>query len=430
LASASARLEQEPNNEPSEPQKISVPCEVQGQFYPQDDVDCYEFSAKKGDVFWIEVFSERLGQPTDPFVLVQKVTKNKKGASSVSDVQEMYDSDANIGGAVFRTSSRDPSWRLEATEESTYRLQVRDLFNKHADPSRVYRLSIRREAADFRLVALVMPPPTFENDKREAHVWSAFLRRNDTLLMKVLALRRDNFSGPIELQVTGLPDGARASESLIAEGQNAAWLSITTSDKIADWHGPIQIVGKSKEGKIVRAARGATVEWNVPDYNNEAIQSRLMQELMLATSLDQSPFRIEPEQPGFQTASDSAVSISLRIARSDEFKKSVKFRAYVDAQDNPIKEWEADGPAVETKLELNAKQAKLGVGPHQLHVFAQTSGRIRKVRPEEISSLEAELKKAADERKKQIEERLKLHDVSAIFCSPVFGLNVTPPAAK
>src|SRR5205823_4886622 len=155
-----------------------------------------------------------------------------------------------------------------------------------------YRLSIRREAADFRLIALMVPPPTFENDKREAHLWSPFLRRNDTLLLKILALRRDNFAGPIELHVAGLPVEAHASESVIAEGQNAGWLSISASDKISEWHGQIQIIGKSGDGKITRRARAATVQWNVADYNNEGVQSRLTQELMLATTADPTPFKI------------------------------------------------------------------------------------------------------------------------------------------
>ena len=41
--------------------------------------DWFTFEAKKGDAYWIEVISQRLGLVTDPFVLVQRVTKNEKG---------------------------------------------------------------------------------------------------------------------------------------------------------------------------------------------------------------------------------------------------------------------------------------------------------------------------------------------------------------
>ena len=84
-------------------QNLTVPCEIVGQFYPADDRDWYSFEAKKGDVYWIEIFSQRLGIPSDPFVLVQRVTKNDKGVEQVSDIKELSDSDANFGGAEYKT---------------------------------------------------------------------------------------------------------------------------------------------------------------------------------------------------------------------------------------------------------------------------------------------------------------------------------------
>jgi hypothetical protein len=121
------------------------------------------------------------------------------------------------------------------------------------------------------------------------------------------------------------------------------------------------------------------------------------------------------------------VIIPLKLTRAAEFKNGIKFRACVDAEEKPVKEWEADGQATETKLELDPKQAKLGSGLHQLHIFAQTSGKIRRVRSDEVAAFEAEAKTAPEEKKKQLEERLKLRDLSAIFSSPIIPLNLTAP---
>ena len=57
-------LEQEPNNSPKDAQRIAVPCEVAGQFYPERDMDWYEFDAKKGQTLWIEAISNQLGLST------------------------------------------------------------------------------------------------------------------------------------------------------------------------------------------------------------------------------------------------------------------------------------------------------------------------------------------------------------------------------
>ena len=40
---------------PAQRQKITVPCEYVGQFYPQRDIDWVQFDAKKGEIYWIEV---------------------------------------------------------------------------------------------------------------------------------------------------------------------------------------------------------------------------------------------------------------------------------------------------------------------------------------------------------------------------------------
>src|SRR5262249_27998160 len=49
FATAPLISEQEPNDKPAQAQKIEVPCEVAGQFFPANDVDWMVFSAKKGE---------------------------------------------------------------------------------------------------------------------------------------------------------------------------------------------------------------------------------------------------------------------------------------------------------------------------------------------------------------------------------------------
>ena len=68
--------EVEPNNDRTKSQWISLPCDIAGSFFPAADVDVFEFEAKKGDVWWVEVGSERFGLPTDPSILVQHVARS------------------------------------------------------------------------------------------------------------------------------------------------------------------------------------------------------------------------------------------------------------------------------------------------------------------------------------------------------------------
>jgi hypothetical protein len=74
---SAALAEAEPNNIPAAAQKITLPCDISGNFFPAADVDTFEFTATKGDVWWVEVASERLGRPTDPSILVQHVSRRR-----------------------------------------------------------------------------------------------------------------------------------------------------------------------------------------------------------------------------------------------------------------------------------------------------------------------------------------------------------------
>src|SRR5207249_2235505 len=169
-----------------------------------------------------------------------------------------------------------------------------------------------------RLVALAPAPAPAKKDAREAHIWSAFLRRGETIPLKVLAFRRDNFDGEIQLDVEGLPPGVTYSDTRIDAGKNSALLLLTAADTSSsseapiphsalpiphsalEWAGPITIVGKAKlprgattvggrsdEAELVREACGGVLVWNVNDYNTEPIQSRLTRDVVLAVSAEE-----------------------------------------------------------------------------------------------------------------------------------------------
>jgi hypothetical protein len=416
---------------------MPIPCEVQGQFFPAGDVDTFEFEAAKGDVLTIEIFSQRLGLGTDPFAVVQRVTKNDKGEESFSDVHEMYDNDQNVGGPDFNTSTRDPAWRLEAKDGGKYRIQVRDLFGETiSDPRRVYRLSIRKEAPDFRLIAYAPAPPPLNKDSKEVGTSGLFLRRGDSVALRVLALRRDNFSGPIDVSVEGLPSGVTAAPLHLTSGSGLLILSATES--VASWTGPIQIVGKAEN--LVRRARAGTILWNVADYNNEAVGSRLAQELILNVSgTETAPLAIAAasEKP-VEAVEGAKVNVPLSIVRRGEFNGALKFKALLE----PPKEFEADGKATNATFEVDLKQAKLAPGIHYFPVYATSPGKYRRITADEAKAAEAELKtlkdslgaiteapkkEAANNRIKVLEASLKTTDVTTtVFTTAAISVSAAP----
>ncbi len=364
--------EAEPNNKAGQAQKITVPCEVAAQFFPAADVDCYTFDAKKGDVYWMEVISHRPGRVTSPFLLVQR-----EGA----DIKEVYASDADPGGKKFATMSNDPAFRFEAKDDGTYRVSVRDLLGATRDnPASTYRLTIRKEAPDFRLVAIVEAPLS-KKDDRSAAPRGLLLRAGETTTVKVLAVRRDGFAGEIELSAEGLPDGVRCIPTKIEAGKTDALLLLTAGDRPAKACVAFGVIGKAKIGgnEVRRHASSGSVIWGVTDYNVDAVQSRFTAELLLAVNdAEAAPLRIEPaEDKTWAVAAGGKIEIPLKITRAPEFKEALKLKAAGLAAVETMKELDVDPKAATVIATLDLQALKLPAGESTIYFTTQTKGKYR-----------------------------------------------------
>lgn len=382
IAAEQVIAEREPNNKPEQAQEITLPCELVGQFFPPGDRDWASFKARKGEVYWIEVFSHRMGLPTDPFVLVQRVTRDDQGHEKSTDELELNDSDTNIGGTGFNTATRDPVGRFEVKEDGTYRLCIRDLFSHpEGDRRRVYRVSLRKESPDFRLVALPQSPPPPNRDTREALVWTPFLRRGETIPIRVLAFRRDGFKDEIQLSVEGLPHDITSGPSRMETDKSSALIFLTASSNATGWFGPIRITGRARIGdqEATREARTAAICWNVADYNNEAVQSRLAHGMFLAISdAESTPVSIASVDAQIHEVNlNGKLQIPLKVDRQDEFRETLKLKPVGLAALDSMKELEVDGKTNTATLELDLSQTKLPAGTHTFELQTQTKGKYR-----------------------------------------------------
>lgn len=364
--------EHEPNNTPGEAQKITPPCEVAGQFFPAGDTDFYTFDAKKGDVWWIEVISQRLGLPTDPFVVIQRES---------ADAQEAYGADTNIGGVRFNTSSNDPAVRFEAKEDGVYRVKVCDLFgNSHSDPRNVYRLIIRKASPDFRLMTVAEPPPE-KKDDRKVEPYTALLRADGTTGIRVLAFRQDGFAGDIELHAEGLPAGVTCRPTTIPAGGNEGVVLLTIGEKPERWAGSIRVMGKAKVGdaELTHEARGGAVCWTVADATADAVRPRLTRDIVLAVSAaEPAPVSVAAaEDKRWEAAAGGKLEIPLKIKRRGEFKEALKLKAVGAPGLDAAKEIDVAANADTATATIDLAAAKVPAGEYTVHFQAQTKGKFR-----------------------------------------------------
>ena len=365
--------EVEPNNQATQAQKITLPCDIAGAFATAADVDLYQFEAKKGEVWWIEVGSERFRLPTDPAVLVQQVTGT--GADEkVTDIAEFSDIPSPVkvssngyayDGPPYDAGTSDVLGKLVIPSDGVYRLQITDLFGgTRTDPRNIYRLVIRKAAPDFALVAWAQHME-LRNGDRNALSKPLALRGGSTMALEVIAIRRDGFVGDIEIAMDGLPEGVTAKGLKIPAGASRGLMLVSASPTAARAFGSGHFYGKATiDGKeVVHPCQVASMAWPIPDAWGEIPSPRLMADVPVSVSgYDFSPITIAAAKNEVWTiTAGGSVTIPLALTRRSEFSGA-------SMQAKPIGPGFEAMPAIELPLNADASQvvidtAKLKLAP-------------------------------------------------------------------
>jgi hypothetical protein len=278
-------LEDANNNSPATPQKLTLPCEVAGSFYPQRDVDWFSFEAKKDDVWSIDLYAQRLGQSCDPAILIQRVSVDDKGEQQVVDIVSLDDvQERNFnnrsGRHEFDERTTDPSYTFKAPQDGTYRILLKEgVSSVRSDPRLVYRLAIRKPQPDCRIVAV--PDGSCE---------ALMLRKGGRNVIHLVAFRQDDFDGEIAVSASGLPQGVTTEDIIIGPGNHYGTLVLTAADNAPASIGTLQINAKSMINgvEVVRPARyGAALvpfQFNQPNANVPSVRSRLVDRLQVCVS--------------------------------------------------------------------------------------------------------------------------------------------------
>jgi hypothetical protein len=233
VSSAPVGLEQEPNDAPAQANKLTVPTEVAGQFQARGDEDFFTFDAKAGESYWIEAFGDRNGSSADPYITLDRVTKDDKGVETVQRITAQDDTGANLIPNVFETLSDDPAFQFVVPADGTYRLSIRDrYYESRGDARMTYRLAIRKEAPDFKVV--VLPEAPLADNNTTAQTYPANLRKGENFSCRVIAFRRDGFNGVIDVTAENLPPGITCKGTSIGVGQTNATLVFSAAEDAAD----------------------------------------------------------------------------------------------------------------------------------------------------------------------------------------------------
>ncbi len=428
LPESAAFAESEPNNNAESVQKISVPCDISGNFFPAADVDVFEFQANKGDVWWIEVASERLGRPTDPTILVQRVVGDGPTAM-LEDVAELTDIAPPIrpssngyayDGPPYDGGSPDIIGRVEIKESGPHRIQLTDLFGGTRNDARnVYRMIVRKAAPDFAVAAWGLHME-LRNGDRNALSKPLALRGGITVALEVAAVRRDGFDGDIDLVMEGLPPGVTAQGLRIAKGKTRGIMLITADQNAPRALSEVTFYGKSTldGAEVRRPVHMAAHAWPIVDSWGEIPQPRLVKGLPVSvTGSEFAPLSLAAaEKKVFEVVAGEKMTIPLILTRRTEFSGSI-------LQLKTSGEGFENNPRFDVSLTSDTAEAVLDTkslgtqpGDYLISFYGSAVARYR-FNPEAVPVAEAEHKKATEDAAAVTAELQKLTEAAAAASS-------------
>ncbi len=300
------------NDTPETAQEVTVPAEIAGRIDKRGDRDWYVFSAKKGEVYMIEVFSQRLGAASDMFLSLRnppppppkepppkepppKDPKAKEEKAKEPpppppkvgpEIVFLDDNPALLNNKVFYNLTRDPpAYRFVVPADGKYYIQVGShLGSTHFGPTAFYRLRITAEHPDFRLI--VLPPDDFRPE-------ACSVGKGGNINFILLVERLDGFKGEVNLAVEGLPKGVTAAPQVVGLNVKEALLAVSAAADTPVFTGEIKVKGTATvNGKpVVREARPATATWPVTPLQNIPTVTRMDRNLVLAVR-DKPPYSL------------------------------------------------------------------------------------------------------------------------------------------
>ena len=292
---------------------IPVPCDVAGRIAKKNDRHWYSFDAKKGDVWTIEVFADRIGSQIDAFFILT----DEKGKVIV----EQDDGPDSLSTNQFFTKSDDPArYRFTVPSDCKYRLMVssRDAAIQFGVREQ-YVLRIAKEKPEFRFA--IMPATPHMPD-------AGTLARNSAVLFAVFVFRMDGFNDAITLTAEGLPPGVTCPPQVISAGQTRGTFVLTADKDAKDWDGFVVITGKSD--KLTSTARPFTVTWTPTGFQanqpppNSPMLTRMDRGPGLALAVrGTAPFTLSAVETELKGKAGEKLEVTLKVTRDEKFKDGI-----------------------------------------------------------------------------------------------------------
>jgi hypothetical protein len=292
-------LEVEPNDNPTEnATPAELPLAFNGIIEKKGDVDCFRFTAKKGQVWDIECFARRVRSGLDP-------------------VMHLFKAD---GGTITgNDDSRGPDsyFRFSVPADGEYVLRVMDHLGRGAKDF-VYRVEMTQPKPTL---TVGIPRVARYSQYRQ---WIVVPRGNR--FASLMTVSRSNFGGDVVLDPQNMPAGIKihaeampanaSTMPVVFEAAADAPISGKLIDFTARHADPKQDIkgGYKNRGDFIRGGPGQSIYWTV-DVNRIPV-----------CVVDEVPFRLEIIEPKVPIVRNGSMQLKIVAHKKEGWDEQINLQ--------------------------------------------------------------------------------------------------------
>lgn len=288
-------MEQEPNDTPSQANRISIPCGINGRIGKKRDLDHFVFKAAKGKAIRFEVFARRFGTNL---------------TSPLDSMLDILDAKGAIVASNDDTNGKDAAIIFTPTADGEYIIRIRDLNSKGGDGF-VYFIEADWAKPDF----------TIKCDPSKAMIGPG-----GRAACFVQVTRSNGFAGPIKVEMKGLANHVTVNPLTIPPTMTQGLLVVSASPDATQPSGfNVDIVGSAEiswEGKTETILHRATAMEEI--YSPGGGRARFdvrMQSVAVTGPNDILAVHVKPDKLILKPGEE--VKIEVEIERRKDYDKSV-----------------------------------------------------------------------------------------------------------
>ena len=286
-------METKNNNSVKQAEEIDLPTGVNGRLEAADDIDYFQFAAKKGESYRFAVEAREHDSPID-------------------SVLELYDSKGKMlveadDRAIPKSKDSELFWT--ATADGDFFVAIRDLHDRGGERF-VYHLQAEKATPDFLLTG---------------EYYYAMLAPGTRMIWFAKIVRRNGFDGAVDIDVEGLPSGVSQTPVTLPSGIDQCAIILTANQDAKIGASLVRVVGRAtieRDGKQVEIVRRGYVTCEQQSSGGGQARWPIQTQIVGVTKpLDLVEVTATPAQ--VELAPGKTAEIEVTIKRSEGFKDAV-----------------------------------------------------------------------------------------------------------